>query len=842
MALACSWPLHSAAQIAVAPPQIVQPIDNSRLSQLPGNTRPEANARNDRGRVRDDLPIQHMQLLLKRPPTSEAALRQYMDELHDRASPNFHRWLSPAQFAQRYGPAQQDVAAVTAWLVQQGFRVNAVYPGAIDFSGTAGQVRDAFHTEIHSLDSGGARHIGNMSDPRIPTALAPVVAGIVSLHDFRPHPLNRPRTQYSTSGGQTLLVPADLATIYNLNPLFAKGISGQNQTIVVIEDTDVFSTADWTTFRSTFGLTGGSFTQVHPPPPSGSNNCTDPHVAAGGVDGEAILDAEWAGAAAPGAAIELASCADTTTTFGGLIALQNLVNTVPAPAIVSISYGECEAFNGATANAAYASTYQQAAAEGVSVFVASGDEGAASCDPRASFASHGIGVSGFASTPYNVAVGGTDFGDRDTGTTATYWSATNGPTFGSALSYIPELPWDDSCASTLLATYEGDGTTYGSSGFCNSSTGSHFLTTTAGSGGPSACASGMPSTPGVVGGTCRGYAKPSWQAGVLGVPNDGVRDLPDVSLFAGNGLWGHYYVYCWSDTGAAGGASCTGAPSTWSGAGGTSFSAPIVAGIQALVNQVNGGAQGNPNYVYYTLAASQYASGLACTSANGNGVSSGCVFYDVTAGDMDINCQGAHSCFDPSGSTGVLSTSDTSYAEAYGAGGGWDFATGIGTINASNLVSYWASSDLSLSGSGSATPSGLASYALSVGNSGPQSAAAVVVTTTLASGQSLVTSASSAACTQTGQTVTCNVGTLAQDATTTLTIVIQPGSAQSVNLAFTVMSNNSDLDLNNDTATLSVNLTNTSGEAPMPAWATVLLALLLLALASRRTSRVSAAD
>jgi subtilase family serine protease len=359
---------------------------------------------------------------------------------------------------------------------------------------------------------------------------------------------------------------------------------------------------------------------------------------------------------------------------------------------VSISYGECEASNGATANAAYSSTYQQAVAEGVSVFVSSGDEGAASCDGDATKATHGISVSGLASTPYNVAVGGTDFGDSYANTNSTYWSTANTSTYGSAKSYIPEIPWNDSCASTLISSYEGYSTPYGSSGFCNSSTGKeYFLSVVSGSGGPSGCATGAPSTSSVVSGTCQGYAKPSWQS-VLGNPSDGVRDIPDLSLFAANGVWGHYYVFCWSDTGN-GGASCSGVPSTWSGGGGTSFSSPIMAGIQALVNQKTGSKWGNPDPVYYRLAANEYgASGNAsCNSTNGATGTGSCTFYDVTQGDMDVNCTGSHNCYLPSGTNGVLSTSSSSYSKAYGTTTGWDFATGIGTVNASNLVNNWNS-------------------------------------------------------------------------------------------------------------------------------------------------------
>ncbi len=679
------------------PVLITQNPDESKLVMLAGNTRPEAKKQNDRGLVADNLAMEHMMLQLKRSPEQERELRQLIDELQDSSSPNFHHWLRSKEFGERFGLAKQDLDTITRWLESQGFTVNVVYENGvlIDFSGTAGQVREAFHTEIHNLDVKGEKHIANMSDPRIPAALAPAVVGVVSLHDFMPHPMYKPRANYTfSSGGSTYwaVAPADLATIYNLNPLFSAGISGQGQTIVVIEDSDLYSTADWDTFRSVFGLssyTGGSFTQVNPAPPSGTSNCADPGT--NGDDEEAILDAEWASASAPSAAIELASCRDTAATFGGLIALQNLLNASSAPpALVSISYGECETANGASSNAAYNAAYQQAVTEGVSVFVSSGDDGASSCSNGEYYSTYGIGVSGFASTPYNVAVGGTDFGDTYAGTNDTYWSSTNSPTYESALSYVPEIPWNDSCASVLIATYiSGPGTvTYGFNGFCNSSAGQNYLDVVAGSSGPSGCATGTPSQSGVVSGSCEGWSKPSWQS-LVGNPGDGVRDIPDVSLFAANGLWSHYYPVCLSDPNY--GYTCTGAPDTWPGGGGTSFSSPIMAGIQALVNQRAGGPQGNPNPVYYSLAASEYgASGnSSCNSTLGNTAGSSCIFYDVTQGDMDIPCISVENCYDPSGGIGVLSTSTNSYQPAYGTTTGWDFATGIGTVNAYNLTNNW---------------------------------------------------------------------------------------------------------------------------------------------------------
>ena len=664
--------------------QIAQPANEARLVQLRGNTRPEARAANDRGRVSDDTRLDHMMLLLQRGPESEKALEQFINQIHDPKSPLFHHWITASEFGQKYGVTPAELAAVTDWLQSQGFEVNVVYRNGIliDFSGNAGQIREAFHTEIHHLVVNGQAHIANMTDPQIPPELAATVAGIVSLNDFKPHPMFKPRrasaSMYTTAGGYFALVPADLATIYNFNPAFKAGISGQGQTIVVVEDSDLFTTADWTTFRSTFGLTSaypsGSLKQVHPAS-TPTNNCTDP--GASSASGEETLDVEWASAGAPNAAIELASCSDTTTNFGGFIALQNILNASGTPpAIVSISYGEGEPLIGAAFNLYIKNLYMQAVTAGVSVFVASGDDGAGS-DFQGNYASYGISVSGYASTPYNVAVGGTDFADTYEGVNSTYWGSTNSSTYGSALSYITEIPWNDSCGSVLLGDYVGILPTYGSAGFCNSSTAivDGYVTTGGGSGGPSGCATGEPDTAYVVGGSCAGYAKPSWQTGFVGIQSDGVRDLPDVALFAAAGVWAHYYVYCFSDVGQ-GGASCSGTPDTWAGAGGTSFASPIMASIQALANQASGSRWGNPNPMYYSLAAAEYgASGSAsCNSALGNGVGSACIFYDVmqipllytgtgTGGDNDIPCTGTN-CYRPSGTYGVLSTAPQKLASA----------------------------------------------------------------------------------------------------------------------------------------------------------------------------------
>jgi subtilase family serine protease len=670
---------------------ITSPINEANRVTLYGNTHPAATAENDRGRVSDSLPMEHLQLLLKRSPEQEKALGKYITDLQTPTSPNYHHWLNARQFGEQYGLAKTDIDTVSNWLQGHGFKVNVRYNNGVllDFSGTAGMVRETFQTEIHYLQVKNAMHISNMSDPKIPAALAPGVIGVASLNDFRPDKNFRKKAQFTTSSGFFIVVPGDLATIYNLNPLFNEGISGQGQTVVVVEDTNM-KAIDWHTFRQTFGLNqfkGGSFTQVNPAS-SGTNNCVNPGI--NGDSEEASLDAEWASASAPSATIELASCADTTT-FGGLIAVQNLVNGANPPGVISMSYSLCEAQTPASLKAAFNSAFQQAVAEGVSVFGSSGDALASECDRPFPASYHGIGISGWTSTPYNVSVGGTDFSDTFFGENSTYWSSTNSSTFASALSYVPEMPWNDSCANGPISIALGFSTPYGSDGACNSSTGQEFLNTIGGGGGPSECATGTPSTGGVVSGTCEGYAKPSWQ-NILGVPSDGVRDTPDVSLFAANGVWGHFYVFC-ASAGAPG--TCAGTPDTWPGAGGTSFSSPILAGMQALVNQKAGGRQGNPNVVYYALANNEYGStgSSDCNSTLGNAASSSCVFYDVTFGDIVAPCNSLQQrdCYAPSGQIGVLSTSNSSFEPAYAAGNGYDLSSGIGTVNAFNLVNQWSS-------------------------------------------------------------------------------------------------------------------------------------------------------
>ncbi|HEX4170163.1 MAG TPA: S8 family serine peptidase, partial [Bryobacteraceae bacterium] len=415
----------------------------------------------------------------------------------------------------------------------------------------------------------------------------------------------------------------------------------------------------------------GSFSEIHPS--SSSLACDDPGVVSGDHSLEAIIDAQWASAAAPNANIVLASCASTSQ-FGGFIAMQNLLDSAAPPAIISISFGAAEDQLGDAENAFIKALYQQAVAEGVSVFAATGDSGAdGNIDDRAAgVATHGISASGFASTIYNVAVGGTDYADAFLGETDQYWNATNSPFLGSAKSYIPEIPWNATCAGSLVANYLGFATAYGPNGLCNSSVASQnaLLSVAAGSGAPSAV-----------------YAKPAWQ-NVFGNPADQVRDLPDVSLFASTGPWGHFYAFCMSSQGQP----C--AQGSFYGVGGTSLSSPIMAGIQALINQKTGARSGNPNPNFYALARKEYgASGNeSCNSSLGISVGTNCVFHDVTLGDNDVLCRGTTNCFTDGATNGVLSRSSTSFEPAYPAHPGWDFATGLGTVNAYKLVMSWPAS------------------------------------------------------------------------------------------------------------------------------------------------------
>jgi len=662
--------------------RIVDSVDNTRLITLHGNTHPLALPEFDRGAAPDSTPARRMLLLLSRSPQREAALNKLLEEQQTPGSPNYRHWLTPAEFGQKFGPADADIQTVTAWLQQQGFAVDSVSAGksVIEFSGTAGQVRQAFHTALHKYVVNGKDYWANASDPEIPAALAPVVEGPVSLNNFPRKPLMRRfglfsrdkngviSPQFTVSSGSNTyyaVAPADFAIIYNTNPLLQSGTNGAGQTIAVVGVSNVHL-QDVTDFRNLFDLGAGNTSVVIDGP--------DPGIVAA-VEGESLLDLEWASAVAPGASVVLVSAEDTETTSGLDIAALNIINNNLA-GVMSESYGECEADLGTAGNQFMQSLWQQAAAQGITVVVAAGDDGSAGCDNQNVnyIAKSGLAVNGFASTAYNVAVGGTDFDDA--GTQSSYWNSTNDPsTYASAKSYIPEATWNQTCAASATAGNQNVCPSLPSSG--NPPPGLSLL---AGSGGPSSCAVST-SSGGVV--TCKsGTQKPAWQSGT-GVPGDGVRDLPDVSLFSAAGSNSNsFYVLCEADAVPPGYTSCQpSSDSTFVAVGGTSVAAPSFAAVVALAEQKAGTRLGNVNYLLYSLAAQQ---GASCPSSSST--ASGCIFNDVSKGNNSVPCQeGSPNCSATSTtSTGVIV--DSNQQPAYAAAAGYDLATGLGSVNAANLV------------------------------------------------------------------------------------------------------------------------------------------------------------
>ncbi len=653
----------------------------------------------DAGALAASQALPHLQVLLRRPAARQTALDALVAAQTTPGSAQFHQWLTPAQLRDDYGPAPSDIAATVTWLKSKGLTVNRVSPPgmSIDISGTTGSVGSAFRTALHAYALAGERHIGPATAPSIPATLSPVVAGI-TLSNFFPRPqVQHPpaataaalrgapikhvgKSYTATFQGTTFyaVTPSDFATIYDETqafagaPFFSGPVTGAGQTIVVAEQTDI-QTADWNTFRKTFGLTGykGTLASSHP------GGCADPGMT--GDEGEAALDAEWSSAVAPDAHVVEASCAaGSPLGFGVEVTLQNLVETGTPAVTISISYGGCEQGNGLTFLQGWENLIEEGASEGISIFVSSGDSAAAGCDAAGNGpAVAGLAVNGLASNPYDTAVGGTDFQDTALRENSRYWSASNSTSGGSALSYIPEIPWDNACSNAINAKFVGSP---GPIINCNTvpATAS-YQNVVGGSGGQSLL-----------------YAKPDWQSTALpGVPDDGVRDIPDISLFAANGFWNHFYLSCMSDANE-GGVPCdftVAADFLGSAAGGTSFAAPDFAGIAALIAQVRGSRVGNVAPRLYQIAQLQFSDpplAKSCNASNGNAISRACVFNDVTRGDISVACKsGTPNCFSNANSThglGVLSSTTSKLTPAFPATAGYDLATGLGTVNVTNLL------------------------------------------------------------------------------------------------------------------------------------------------------------
>ncbi len=683
-----------AAQAVAIPARITQAIDETQLVRLRGNVHPFARPEFDQGQVPSELLMQRMLLILKRSVEQESALAELMADQQNAASPNYHKWLTPEQFGARFGPSDSDIQTVTSWLQSHGFQVAKVSKGkiAIEFSGTAAQVKDAFRTEIHKFVVNGETHYANASDPQIPAALTPVVHGLAPLNNFRPKPAHHTvgeytrsigstevksfKPEFTTSGGFFAIGPTDFAMIYNVLPLWnatPTGIDGSGQSIAVIGTSNI-NLQDVQDFRTLFGLpTGGATTPVV------VVDGSDPGIvntgANLGAETEALIDVEWAGAVARGAQIHLVIAADTDVASGLLLAIFNVIDNNSDP-ILSLSFGNCEPNLGTNGNSLFLSLWEQAAAQGITVTVASGDAGSAGCEdqtaPAPNPATTGLQANGFASTPFNVAVGGTDFNDN--GTQSTYFNATNDPnTLLSAKGYIPETTWNESCTNAFFGSNPEAN--------CNSTLAANkaAVITVAGGGGPSHCFT-------LSGTTCSGgYAKPAYQllTGLTGMPSDGHRDTPDVSLFSSSGFNKSFYAVCEVD--AVTSPSCAkGQAFHFLGVGGTSASTPSFAGLMAMVNQKNG-RQGNANFALYKMAQAQFQAGTACNSVASPLPAAACTFNDITTGTIAMPCaKGTRDCTTSVGtdSIGVLSGYDTT--------AGYDFGTGLGSVNANNLVNNWS--------------------------------------------------------------------------------------------------------------------------------------------------------
>lgn len=676
----------AAAHAPVVAARVTQAIDETQLVRFKGGVHRLARPEFDKGPVSDFAPMQRMLLLLRRSMDQESALTQLMGDQYNTNSPNYHKWLTPEQFGAQFGPADSDIQAVTAWLQSHGFQVAKVSKGklAVEFSGTAAQVREAFHTEVHKFLVNGEMHVANASDPQMPAALAPVIRGLVPLHNFRIKPthhiageftkitstgeVKNVKPEFSTSQGAFALGPTDFATIYNVGPLWTAGTDGTGQSIAIIGVSNI-NLQDVADFRTLFGLPTGGAANT----PVVVIDGADPGISGDGGETEALLDVQWSGGIAKGAQIHFVTAADTDIAQGLILAIFRVIDNNSDP-ILSLSFGDCEPNEGLNngPNGLWQPLWEQAAAQGITVTVSTGDNGSAGCDnnnaPPPSPAIGGLQVSGLASTPFNVAVGGTDFNDG--GNQATFFNATNDPTtLASAKSYIPETTWNQSCTNAF----------FGANAETNCNTGHGPIETVGGSGGASHCFS-------LVGTTCTGsYPKPAYQqfTGLTGMPADGARDLPDVSLFASAGgpASNSFYVVCERDAVSA--PSCNKSGSfNFLGVGGTSASTPSFAGIMALVNQLHG-RQGNANFVLYKLAQMQFAAGTACNTSGPPNTA--CTFNDTTAGTIAMPCtKGTLNCTVSVGTdtTGVLSGFSTTT--------GYDLATGLGSINANNLVTKWA--------------------------------------------------------------------------------------------------------------------------------------------------------
>lgn len=623
-----------ANRITPASTQTRTPIQNTVSPRVKGSV--------DLGGVPNSMKLNGLMLQFNKTAAQQAALKQLLADQQNPASPHYHQWLTPQQFGEQFGLSPDDIARVTSWLTSQGFTVTGVAKSStfVTFSGTAEQVQQAFGTTIHSLSLNGEKHISNVADPVLPAAIANVVSNISGLNDFRPESrlrvnqvsANAIRPHFTAPGNTTFhaIAPADFNTIYDVNPLLGNGLSGAGiggcatkagpcGDIAVVGQVDITAYAsDLNAFRDAAGLPHALPTVVIPQtdPGAPSNACiTNPdttpncHPALSDLQ-ESMFDVEWAGAIAPSAKIVFVTSTDAIS-----ISMVTAIDNDFAP-ILSVSYGKCESSLSPGALVALNAFLEQAVTEGITVLGPTGDDGATDCDVDVTTATRGLAVDFPGSSPYVTGLGGTMF-DEGADPSA-YWNATNGTNGGSVIKPIPEKVWNETAEDITLSP-------------------------------PSFGAGG--------GGQSIYFSKPSWQTGT-GVPDDGVRDVPDISLNAASNHDG--YLVCLFDYCAGGNFYSSKGGLTF---GGTSAATPTFAGVMALVEEgLHKGPLGNINPNIYAMANADSSS-----------------FHDITNGSNYSPCSSGPDCPSGGGQIGFL------------AGIGYDQASGWGSIDAANFLSKWIS-------------------------------------------------------------------------------------------------------------------------------------------------------
>lgn len=660
--------------------RITQPVEQASMAPIAGSVHPLTKAAMDEGLVDNAKTLADMTINFRRTQAQEASLQALLQAQQTPGSPNYHQWLTPVQFGQQFGMSSADLAKVSAWLQQEGFTVGSVAQSSnsISFSGNVAAVERAFQTQIHSYSLNGEKHFANATNISVPAAMAGTVSSVRGLDDFRPKPrVQKTKAHFTDGVGGTghYLAPGDFAVIYDVNPLYSAGDTGKGLTIAVTGQSDIVA-SDITDFRAAAGLSVNNPTIVTVPG-SSPESVADAESSSDLV--ETDLDVEWSGGVANAASIILVNSADVFTSLQ--YAIQNQINGITIP-IISQSYGACEPTVPTANLTTYESWLAQANSQGQTVVLAAGDTGAADCDntnPPEQEAIQGLAVDYPGSSVYVTDLGGSEFmGDGtaqnpQTGA-GTYWSANgSNAVLTSAKSYIPEMVWND----TTFSNANGGGLSAGG------------------------------------GGASQLWNKPAYQTGVAGIPADGKRDVPDISL---NASPDHdpYLICTQVQTAGGGGAYASSCQATsfylsdpgqtdnnaLTAYGGTSFAAPSFAGLLAVIEQKIAAplGLGNINPALYSLAAN------ATTYAS--------AFHDITTGNNEVPCaSGSPNC--PTSGNLVI---------GYAAGTGYDQASGLGSVDANNLATAFATATFNI-----ATTTKLAATPAS-----PVAAAPVTLTATVA--------------------------------------------------------------------------------------------------------------